>query len=233
VARGKGDGTFAAPIPLPASLQNITSMAGGDFNHDGVLDLAVATRTIQNTGFSGVSTLLGDGKGTYVINGQQQLANTQFIQGLAVADMDGDGKQDLVFVDSYSPTTGPTTDALIVRLGNGNGTFAPPIIHPLSAFTGLTPHPMLVADFNRDGKPDLLILAPVTEPGQNRAGGDITLYLGIGGGKLTTTPQYFQTTLDQGVVLKLNGDTAPDVAGATTTGVTRLINTGSRATVTK
>src|SRR5205807_9414060 len=56
---GNGDGTFQAAKGLTAG-GNPSSVAVGDFNDDGVPDLAVA-----NLGSNNVSVLLGNGDGTF------------------------------------------------------------------------------------------------------------------------------------------------------------------------
>ena len=48
------------------------------------------------------------------------------------------------------------------------------------------------------------------------------------GGVLNKTPQYYQGAMGKGVVLDVNGDGAPDIAGTTTIGVSRLLNTGHK-----
>src|SRR3954464_15314356 len=70
-------------------------------------------------------------------------------------DFDKDGKMDLATADLAS-------DTVTVMLGNGNGTFraapASPIAMPASPSTnGARPDGLAAGDFNRDGKPDLIV----------------------------------------------------------------------------
>ena len=67
-------------------------------------------------------------------------------QSVAVADVNGDGKPDLV-VANYNYGVG-------VLLGNGDGTFRAPLIYSTG---GNTPFSVAIADVNGDGKPDLVV----------------------------------------------------------------------------
>src|SRR3989442_15554132 len=88
---------------------NPISVGVGDFNRDGIQDLAVA-----NFGSNTVSVLLGNGDGTFrppltvVVGGGPA--------SVAVGDFNGDGVQDLAVANSGSNTVS-------VLLGNGDGTF--------------------------------------------------------------------------------------------------------------
>jgi hypothetical protein len=114
VALGNGDGTFRAPILTNYSsqyLNNAQSIAIGDFNGDGKLDVAI-TDPYDSTG-SGIS--LGNGDGTLqtvTINGEPlpTLAINLDVGGAATAaDFNGDGRIDLlaggILLFGQAPTT--------------------------------------------------------------------------------------------------------------------------------
>ena len=137
VLLGNGDGTFQPHVDYPVGVGPY-SVAVGDFNRDGKLDLVVANYPSIFT----VSVLLGNGDGTF----QPQVTYPVGRQpiSVAVADLNGDGKLDLAVADF--------TDGLVsVLLGNGDGTFQPSVEYP----TGRVPSTIIIGDFNGDGKLDL------------------------------------------------------------------------------
>ena len=115
------------------------SVAVGDFNGDGVEDLAVA---ILNP--ASVSVLLGNGDGTFqaAVNFGAGFAP----QSVAVGDFNGDGVQDLAVANARSHNVS-------VLLGNGDGTF-----QAGGDFgAGLSPASVAVGDFNSDARRDLAV----------------------------------------------------------------------------
>jgi hypothetical protein len=73
-------------------------------------------------------------------------SDTGILQVLT-ADFNGDGNQDLVFLQVFRIT---------VVLGNGDGTFQPPIHMPVNAARHFSA--MAVGDFNNDGKADVAVV---------------------------------------------------------------------------
>src|SRR5271157_1547101 len=82
--------------------------------------------------------------------------------GIAVADVNGDGKPDILVTNMDSNTVG-------VLLGNGDGTFRPVVTYPSGGETTS----VAVADLNGDGKPDLIV---------GLLGGEVGVLLGNGDG---------------------------------------------------
>jgi len=140
------------------------SVAVGDFNGDGKLDLAVVD---YDTGV--VSVLLGNGDGTF--QPQVEYATGTSPRGVAVGDFNGDGKLDLVVANSGD-------NDVSVLLGNGDGTFQPAVNYG----TGSLPGSVAVADFNRDGKLDLVVA--------NSGSNNVSVLLGKGDGTFAAAVNY-------------------------------------------
>ena len=98
------------------------SVAMGDFNGDGILDMAVA-----NSGDNTVSIMLGKADGSYTTAAVYPTGTTP--SGVTAADFNGDGKLDLVVANKGN-------DSISVLLGNGNGTFKTPVSYGTAGFVG-------------------------------------------------------------------------------------------------
>ncbi len=118
-------------------------VAAGDFNHDGANDLAVTC--VEALCGGGIQVLMGKGDGTFSSATIYPIPNCPE-DGLAIADLNGDGKLDIV-VSEY------VGYAVAVLLGNGDGTFQPIISSP-APFGGQA---VRVGDFNNDGILDLAL----------------------------------------------------------------------------
>jgi hypothetical protein len=201
VLLGNGDGTFQVTnVVYDSGGRQAESIAVADVNGDGKPDLLVANQCTsqgctQDHGVVGV--LLGNGDGSFqpVVN----YSGGNHTSGLAVADVNGDGKLDVVETDVGSGAG--------VLLGNGNGTFQQRVGYDTGGYTSGS---IAVADVNRDGKLDLLVA--------NETPGTVAVLLGNGDG--TFQPAVIQAEIDPRslAVADLNGNGSLDLVVGTDDG---------------
>jgi hypothetical protein len=144
VALGNRDGTFKPARIFGVAGGNPTSVAVGDFNGDGKPDI-VTTDNYSND----VNVLLGNGDGTFQVLPSFQLPLFDVPLAVAVGDLNGDGKPDLVILSATS------TYNVHVLLGHGDGTFSDSFTAQLPALVSDQP-PLALGDFNGDGKLDVV-----------------------------------------------------------------------------
>lgn len=147
---GNGDGTFQAPTAVlndPAALY--VSLAAGDLNRDGKLDLVVSWA--RSTG-ANLSILLGDGEGAFRTAASYTSADLPY--GLAIGDLNADGIPDVVHAGPTVSDIGVVMNSTVsVLRGNGDGTFRPGFT---AAESGVFVGGVQLADFRGTGKPDLI-----------------------------------------------------------------------------
>ncbi|MCC6363758.1 MAG: VCBS repeat-containing protein [Bryobacterales bacterium] len=170
--RGNGNGTFQAATTFEAG-PHPGALAAGDLNNDSKLDLVSAQGTRStNSGQTTVVALLGNGSGGFAVpvpytSGTNPVA-------AALADLNGDGKLDLVAVNNGSFGTPANNGGVAVLLGNGNGTFQTAVSYAV----GVNPAAITIGDLNGDGKPDLVVATSSTVIGDYQLG----ILLGNGNG---------------------------------------------------
>jgi hypothetical protein len=174
---GNGDGTFKNAVNYPASGIPV-AIDAGDFNNDGKLDLVFTYLTTQS---EGVDVLLGNGDGTF----GSPISTVGPYEGssIAVADLNGDGKADLVVTgQSISVGTESAFSTVTVLLGTGTGTFKPANSPSYDAWNA---GGVALGDFNGDHKVDLAI-ADIFQ--QNNVPNLVTVFLGNGDGTFKAAP---------------------------------------------
>jgi Ca2+-binding RTX toxin-like protein len=190
---GNGNGTFQAQMIVPGSDDG--QICIGDFNGDGKLDIfgqgAGSTNRI----------LLGNGDGTF--HDGSVISTGTVVQERVAADLNNDGKLDLVLVNS-------SLNSINVYMGNGDGTFQPAktaSINVPGTSQNAGNYYLRTADVNSDGIPDLIFADALTgKIGIMLGNGDGTFQSGqvINLGQPISAFQGF-------VVADINGDGIPDL----------------------
>ena len=194
--RGNGDGTFSSPVvsPLPGGLTpgNGTYkrvLLLGDFNGDGKKDVLIpAGMFIENVLFPGTADgTFGPG---IVISPQSLPTSENLASGLAVADVDKDGKDDVVQM-------GLNTVSAFLSQGDGNfRRVNSSVAHSEFRYPGIA-----LADFNGDGVPDAATFFADQE----------LILTGNGDGSFTNTSTSLNIPSIDGLSLALNVSPFPTV----------------------
>ena len=199
---GNGDGSFQAPIFH--STGDVASIATGDFNGDGILDIVLTDRAQQN-----VIIFLGNGDGTFT---QEPLGNTISTtgpaHGVVVADFDGDGNDDIAFAVG---AVNQLSD-LYVALGRGDGTFKTPTVVASQIGEFIT-----AGDTNADNNADI-VASSITEPGGTQVGNSLFVLLGRGNGTFKSPVSYLSDIPSDPHLADVNGDGVPDIIAGGSTG---------------
>jgi hypothetical protein len=187
VLLGNKDGTLQQAVTYTTGSTPQT-IAEGDFNGDGFVDVAVG-----NNGDSTVGIFLGNGDGTFQQMVTYAVGNGP--QGVQTGDFNGDGKLDLAVTNHEDGTVS-------VLLGNGDGTFQTQVTYAV----GGQPVGLVIADFNGDGKEDISV--------GNTAQSSLTesILLGNGDGTFQEQLTYPTGNFPYGEsVADFNGDGYPDI----------------------
>lgn len=192
-------GTASYPAPGLSSIsppQGNALIFTADFNGDGIPDV-VMLGTIASG--QGLAIFLGKPDGSFAPMVDYPVQAT----GFTVGDFNGDGKLDIIVVNFGGTITGS------VLLGNGDGTLQPPV--PLNQNIGNGYSAAASADFNGDGRLDLLLLTP-----DFGSGATMAILLGNGDGTFQASVTYPVPAAPYLALGDFNGDGKPDIAIAGT-----------------
>ncbi len=198
VLLNRGNGRVSKPL-VSGTTHQAQALALGDLNGDGRVDAVVGSVPVG--GVPNLEILLGDGAGrfTHTADLDNGSAAAIFDEALALADMNLDGKLDIV---------SNTFTGISVLLGNGNGTFGAAIISGAGSGSSSV---LKVRDFNNDGILDVVTVADTGS--DDNAVSTIYLNLGVGNGNVTFAQNFtIDARTPAGDSADLNGDGLPDVA---------------------
>jgi hypothetical protein len=147
VLPGNNNGTFNSPVTTSIPYYIQQSLAAGDFNKDGKQDLLVTFGSCTESPGASYAFLQGNGDGTFTVGSRVCMAPAQSPGIPVVADLNGDGKLDVVIPDYNGD--GPT-----ILEGNGDGTFSSPQLF----YGGRGVTTVGLGDFNGDGMLDIGLL---------------------------------------------------------------------------
>jgi hypothetical protein len=145
VLLGDGQGGFGAPWQSAGGTSG-GSLAAGDFNGDGKLDLVT-------THVTDVRIRLGNGDGTFQSPYAVPLHSPTPPVSVGVADFNADHKMDLVVISDLEPFSG-TGGWIEVLQGNGAGAFP---AFQVTEGSPVWPSLLAIDDLNADGTPDVVL----------------------------------------------------------------------------
>jgi hypothetical protein len=163
ISRNDGTGRFSGEQRFEPGVEP-AALAVGDFDLDRRLDIAVVGTTPAFTG--ALVIVRGDGAGGFL--DASFLGTAERLQTVAVADIDGDGRLDVVAAGI--DTLGPSSAYALIFLGVGTGNF---VLRSLRV--GNDPRAARLSDVDADGNLDLVLA--------NRGGANVSVFLGDGTGE--------------------------------------------------
>lgn len=193
----------AQQIPVGGGVYNSGVSLGGDFNGDGKEDLVTQVENNRDScpNYS-ISVVLSNGDGTFQTPVLTAIPDNDSCAQIAVGDLNGDGKDDILVVHQSSCSDG--TSNIDVLISNGDGSFTQGANYPITN-TNLAGG--VLADVSSDGKRDIVVVDQAVPA-------NVWTLLGNGNGTFQTpTSVALSGTSGNGDVFSdLNGDGLLDIA---------------------
>ena len=158
VLKGDGAGGFAAPTHAPAGGWPL-ALAVADLDGDGHPDLVTL-----NSDSLDVSVLHGDGAGGFAPPSATSIGPDARPFGLAVGDLDGDGRPDVAVANAgsdgsmFPPPELP--GSVSVLMNDGSGVLAAAVQYPVGSGDGRADH-VVIGDVTGDGLADIVASRPL------------------------------------------------------------------------
>ena len=137
--------------------------------------------------------------GTFLAPQSLGLGANRGSNDVAIHDMDGDGRSDIVLA---------TSDGVAILYQNASGGFAAPVLLP----AGINPQGIAVADVDGDGRPDIIVANAGYAPLGGVGGASVTILLQKVAGSFTASSVTVPDGAVSVVVADLNHDGVPDIA---------------------
>lgn len=176
VLHGRGDGTFDPPVHTSVWEEPL-ALAAADFNADGRCDLVYSFVDLLNWENPVVTVLLSDGQGGFAVSLDRTTdLNGSDPVGLAVGDVNGDGKVDVITANNQAGTVS-------VLLGNGDGTLSYDWNDPRNFAAGqASPRSIALGDFTGDGETDIVVAGTTVATLRGRGDGTFDAAIALPGG---------------------------------------------------
>jgi hypothetical protein len=195
---GFGDGTFFLGSAFSTGIESQpNTLATGDFNKDGRLDIVVA-----NPGSNNIGVFLGSGNepfsgewGMFIDDGSQPYS-------VAIGDFNNDGQSDIVAADYGA-------DNIVILVGTGEGNGNGEIMSTYSTGVNSAPYFVAIGDFNNDNQSDIVVTNSQTD--------NIAIFFGYGNGTFAVGTKHSTGTRSRPYALAIadfNHDNMSDIVVA-------------------
>ena len=210
-----GDGKGGFPTERDYAWNASGSVTLADFDGDGKIDIIVGNGSslfLSGSGaYPSMTVMFGAGGGAFVgapisLGGPSPAVSIR--PALTAADFNGDGIPDLVAAEE--------NETIDILKGVGDGTFTQSFQY---SSAGLPPISLATADFNRDGKQDVVVLAGIPNDGFHQ--GEVEVFLGTGDGTLRPPVSFLLNAPNPAFIAAgdFNRDGVPDLVAAAQGGV--------------